>query len=456
MKNNYKNLVINRQERFNYFKDDFFPTGSAESSPLFYYACSVGASLGANALLIIINNNGVSKWFVEKIASERLMKKWLSLSISELNKRFDNWKKEWVKVEPALFDIIKSDDINWKKQWERVDKIGIKLWKDTYFVETIDPFAEELEKQILFSMEKCGLDRKDLFELISVQEPTRTQMAVIDFKKYKNGKFSLSKYLKKYWYFDGSWVGGELLTKKMLTNDFLPNPVHTNYKVRRILQKELETVLDESTKKLVNLLRVFTLWREERKAYVQMLSVIYAKIGKKVSKEEKVDYIDIQWSRPDEIRQLKIDSVFAKERRKNSVFLIAPKFEVPRLLVGKETKKITKEFVSVNRNSHIYGSIACQGVVVGRARVVLKEHQFGKFQKGEVLITTSTRPEFVPIMSMASAIITDEGGLTSHAAIIARELRIPCIIGTKHATEIFSDGDLVKVDADKGVISIVK
>ena len=67
-----------------------------------------------------------------------------------------------------------------------------------------------------------------------------------------------------------------------------------------------------------------------------------------------------------------------------------------------------------------------------------------------------TRPEFLPLLRQAKAIITDEGGLTCHAAIISRELGIPCIIGTKMATRILKDGDLVEVDANKGIVRKIK
>jgi pyruvate,water dikinase len=63
-----------------------------------------------------------------------------------------------------------------------------------------------------------------------------------------------------------------------------------------------------------------------------------------------------------------------------------------------------------------------------------------------------TTPNMVPILRKARAIITDEGGITSHAAIIARELKIPCIIGTQNATRVLKDGDLLKVNADTGII----
>jgi pyruvate,water dikinase len=67
-----------------------------------------------------------------------------------------------------------------------------------------------------------------------------------------------------------------------------------------------------------------------------------------------------------------------------------------------------------------------------------------------------TRPQFISAMKLASAIVTDEGGLTSHAAIIARELKIPCIVGTKVATQVLHDGDLVEVDANKGIVRILE
>ena len=84
------------------------------------------------------------------------------------------------------------------------------------------------------------------------------------------------------------------------------------------------------------------------------------------------------------------------------------------------------------------------------------EKESSKFNKGDVLVTGMTRPEFVPLMKKSSAIITNEGGITCHAAIISRELGKPCIIGTKIATKVLHDGDLVEVDADNGVVRILE
>jgi pyruvate,water dikinase len=75
-----------------------------------------------------------------------------------------------------------------------------------------------------------------------------------------------------------------------------------------------------------------------------------------------------------------------------------------------------------------------------------------KMKCGEILVVEVTTPEFLPAMKKAIAVITDHGGLMTHAAIIAREFKIPCIVGTKIATQVLKNGDLVEVDANKGIV----
>ncbi|MFH0970398.1 MAG: PEP/pyruvate-binding domain-containing protein [Candidatus Diapherotrites archaeon] len=104
----------------------------------------------------------------------------------------------------------------------------------------------------------------------------------------------------------------------------------------------------------------------------------------------------------------------------------------------------------------IKGQPAYKGKVTGKVRIIQSKDKLNLFQEGEILVTEMTHPDFVPVMRMARAIITDEGGITSHAAIVARELNKPCIIGTNVATKILKDGDEIIVDADKGIVTIIK
>jgi phosphohistidine swiveling domain-containing protein len=103
----------------------------------------------------------------------------------------------------------------------------------------------------------------------------------------------------------------------------------------------------------------------------------------------------------------------------------------------------------------IKGQTACPGQVSGRVRLILRRNEMENMKEGEILVTTMTTPDFLPAMKKAAAFVTDEGGITCHAAIIAREMHKPCVIGTKVATKALQDGDRVEVDADKGEVRIL-
>jgi phosphohistidine swiveling domain-containing protein len=117
-----------------------------------------------------------------------------------------------------------------------------------------------------------------------------------------------------------------------------------------------------------------------------------------------------------------------------------------------------KLIVSFAKNSKedIKGLPAFKGVVRGVVKIIRHPRELGKIKKGEVLVSPMTLPSFISAMQKAIAFVTDEGGITCHAAIIAREMKKPCIIGTKIATKVLHDGDLVEVDADKGIVKIIK
>jgi phosphoenolpyruvate synthase/pyruvate phosphate dikinase len=95
---------------------------------------------------------------------------------------------------------------------------------------------------------------------------------------------------------------------------------------------------------------------------------------------------------------------------------------------------------------------ATPGVVRGHVKIISSPKDLPKMKNGDVLVAIATNPDVVPAMKKAAAIVTDQGGVTCHAAIVSRELGIPCVIGTKHATKILRDGDEVEVDAAKGTV----
>jgi pyruvate,water dikinase len=98
------------------------------------------------------------------------------------------------------------------------------------------------------------------------------------------------------------------------------------------------------------------------------------------------------------------------------------------------------------------GSPASPGVEVGSVKVVADSSQIGRVQKGDVLVAEMTTPDFVPAMKRAVAIVTDRGGRTAHAAIVSRELGIPCVVGTGEATKTLRDGQEITVDGAHGKV----
>lgn len=98
------------------------------------------------------------------------------------------------------------------------------------------------------------------------------------------------------------------------------------------------------------------------------------------------------------------------------------------------------------------GETASAGVYTGPVKIVRDPSQLNKVQKGDVLVTAMTTPDMVPAMQRAGAIVTNEGGMTCHAAIVSREMGTPCIVGTQHATDLLKDGEMITVHATRGIV----
>lgn len=100
----------------------------------------------------------------------------------------------------------------------------------------------------------------------------------------------------------------------------------------------------------------------------------------------------------------------------------------------------------------VLGNPVNRGKYIGKVKLITNLNKLDNLKKGQVLVTTMTRPQYNNILRYAGAIVTDEGGVVDHAAILAREFGLPCVSGTKIATQVFKTGDLVEVDAERGIV----
>jgi phosphoenolpyruvate synthase/pyruvate phosphate dikinase len=149
---------------------------------------------------------------------------------------------------------------------------------------------------------------------------------------------------------------------------------------------------------------------------------------------------------------------YIDERKKN--FIIYYNFNEPVVLQGIEVENYLKEKSFLNlqlyKEDKISGKIAYKGIKTGRVKIIKTSDENHKVENGDVVVSIMTIPSFIPALEKASAFVTDEGGITCHAAIVAREMGKPCIIGTKIATKVLKDGDLVEVDAERGIVKILE
>lgn len=153
----------------------------------------------------------------------------------------------------------------------------------------------------------------------------------------------------------------------------------------------------------------------------------------------------------------KISHNLIRQRKKGFVLYLDKKGK-PICLAGEAVPKALIKFKLLNSDERIktlQGRVASQGKASGRVVIVKGVKDLPKVKIGDILVAVTTHPDYVPVMRKTAAIITDEGGITSHAAIVAREFGIPCIVGTKQATVVLKDGDKVEVNAFEGIIKLL-
>lgn len=192
----------------------------------------------------------------------------------------------------------------------------------------------------------------------------------------------------------------------------------------QIIKNQQLHTLEES-----NIRVVIPPWEQAKQKLTDEEIIALAKLGKRLEDLYQFPQ-DIEWAKKD-----------------GQLFIIQTR---PVTTLGTKEQKLAE----IKQEPLLIGEAASLGVASGTVKIVSNASQMGKVRKGDILVAEMTSPAFVPAMKRASAIVTDLGGRTSHAAIVSREMGIPCIVGTRKATTILKDGQevTVAVDASQGRI----
>lgn len=437
----------------------------------------------------------------------------IAAKIFEKHKENKNyWKNEfqnWLEIKKRRleenFHNLRKKDLSAIPNEELIEdmKRYFNLQLETRKISSLaDPFEFFSERELIRLLEELAkkdhsINPRQAFELLTKQEEPSflnlVELELIDITKeilkdsslkrrflsdvkeddivgtevYKKIKKHLDKFV---WLKVESFFGGKNYTFKDVI-DHIKKLMNLNieeeekknrlWEENKKLRKNyiLKHKLNEEIIAISELSPLFGKLQDQRKENTLITTYLCSKYLKELSKRTgiKEDYLAyLDYSEIDDLMNKKLESSILKKRKEGCLFVFKKdKFKV---FYENEIKKIIENILNlfIEDTSEFSGLGVSLGKARGKVKIIIKQEDIPKMRQGDILVSTMTRPEHTVAMKKAAAIITNEGGITCHAAIVSRELGIPCIIGTKIATKVLKDGVLVEVDADKGVVKIIK
>jgi phosphohistidine swiveling domain-containing protein len=390
-----------------------------------------------------------------------LFKKW--------NKGFKDFYRYALKIRKSDFRVLNDKDLH--GLFEDYQKILKKthfpgfidsfiFCSDRYFTKIVTEFSKKnniADVHKVMSVLSASVDPSFMFE--SKEELYKMNKIA----NQKDMKPAIEDYMGRFFWMKGSYAGSAEYTEDGLLKEIeeakqKPQAFHLeNKKEKEKLLKRYHFTKEITS--MVKLIELFAIWQDIRKIYTLTHVYIDDKFLREAEKRENINRELLKYSTYEEFSRLLKGSIdknlFEKQlvQRKEGLLWIYENGKPSNIISGEESKKILQSIQQKHEEAEeIKGIAASLGKARGRVIIVRKIDSIKNVKEGDVLVTPMTRPEHVPSLKKVSAIVTDDGGITCHAAIISRELKIPCIIGTKIATKVLKDGDLVEVDADKGIV----
>ena len=337
---------------------------------------------------------------------------------------------------------------------------------------TLKWFLEEELKGKLLEIIKDEKKVNEIFSLLIMPSRdtflTREEKDLLKIALAKN-KEELKKHTQKY-----NWISVDYNGKPLTVKDFEKNlkKIH-NPKQRlkelkdnnkKIKQEQLKIKkkykIDNETFGLCTAAQkcvyLMDLKREEYSKAHYHVQFLMKEIGKRLGLSlRQADYLTPKEVEKGLLKNIKFNKKILDKRYKKSVYIgdeysfaVADKKQEAAI-----RKSLEKKAGKIKELKGICGN---PGKAKAKARVILKTKDFPKFKKGEILVASFTTPDFIVVMKKAAGIVTDFGGITSHAAIVSRELKVPCVVNTEQATKLIKTGDLIEIDADNGIVKKIK
>jgi len=410
----------------------------------------------------------------------------------QLNKNIIKWSK---KLKQTARDIAKQPlgGYSNKKLWElyeKHDEVHTKLYTYGWLPVSVDVFHNNFTnrlKQYLYSITDSKNEAEDAFilfttptkktilageqeEFLKVYDRFRSELKTK--KVSQDLKKAVEKHQLKWGHLGYIYAGNtdpftaqhylkelrDLAKSNIVTKKFLIKEKKLLQKAKREQSKMYRRLdVNPQYRKFFEIANDFALTKLVRRdAQLFTLYWLHQSLLPEIAKRLNLTRYQVQFMLMREVKEALLHSRVSKkllqQRLKSCVYYIEPGLE--EVYVGAKAKSLEKYVRSQTKiaSSEIKGQVAFRGKVTGKVKIIIRAKDMKKMKKGDILVSIATDPDVVPAMKKAAAIVTEQGGITSHAAIVSRELETPCIIGTKIATKVLKDGDLVEVDAEKGVV----
>jgi phosphohistidine swiveling domain-containing protein len=387
----------------------------------------------------------------------------------------DNWRA-------ACEDLIKSSEklanedfssYSDKQLFKGLENIVKKLRLSVAYVylhHGLDKFFETWINELLDAKNVSSQKKIDYFHILSSPKEatglikSKQQLERIIRQRDKSKKeLLIGDYASEY-----GWLGydtgvGYTLTIREVKQQLIDaaksaQPVYNESRNanRSKLIKELH--LDKKSAMILDLLSTITFLGSYRLEANMKAGVYLTPLLNELARRFNATYEDITQFTLDELKQAIIfkrlnRNEINRRKKKYGLLTTGTKYKV---YTGKAVDRIEEKEKIPPGLLELKGMVTNPGQVIGRVKLILNKKDYAGFKSGNILVTKMTSPNLISVLQKCSAIVTDIGGITSHAAIISRELDKPCIIGTKIATRVLKDGNLIEVDANRGVVKILK
>ncbi|MFH1770617.1 MAG: PEP-utilizing enzyme [archaeon] len=401
--------------------------------------------------------------------------KWISKANEiELSFSREYSKEELKELVPDMLEIYKqligSIFSNWP---EYTNGLSEKLKKKVKSVELFEKLTHPE------TMSNFTLEELDFLELVIRIKTFTDKVDNKSIKKYPFIKYLLREHYKKYWLLSASdrtnpWTKEELLVR---INEFLKsnkdprerrNKLITKY--GQILDEKREILseqnFDRETKIIASRIATIGHYRFKASFAWRRLGYFFVTVFKRFAEKENVSFEEMSSLTVQELldylKGKNIHKLVPELKRRAEAELYYVENHKPHFFFGKEA--IEKKNKIIGKQNYdlkiIKGEVGSKGYAKGRAFVFTWndsiEEKLPKMPKDSILVVPQTHPALLPIIRNANAIVTDEGGITGHAAIVARELGKPCVIGTHIGTKVIKQNDLIEVNANKGIVKILE